>query len=345
MLIDKYQKAKYIFVVGIGGSDLASKAVWSAITLHKSNIDKKLFFLESPDIREYEEITNFVKNKIANLEEVVLIVISKSGQTAETLEAYHKTFDILFKKFGPLASDRVVVISTPNSPLWKLAEKGTIKKIAWDEDVGGRFSAFTVAHTTVISLAGLDADAFVAGGKEIDKKYEIEDENGEVKHLAKNIYNNYEKGFDILDFFIFNSELEDLGKWCRQLIAESLGKENEEGEKIGLTPTVSIGPVDMHSILQLNLGGPKNRFTIFIKSLFEIKNSVNDKAYEDVSKAYKEADLPFVKYEIEKINERELGSFMAYMINVTLELAKLFKVNPYGQPAVEEYKKHLTENN
>jgi len=51
--------------------------------------------------------------------------------------------------------------------------------------------------------------------------------------------------------------------------------------------------------------------------------------------------LPFIKYEIEKINEREIGSFMAYMMNVTLELAKLFKVDPYGQPAVENYKKSL----
>jgi glucose-6-phosphate isomerase len=55
-MIEKYQNSKFIFVVGIGGSDLASKAVWNAMTSHKPETDKKLFFLESPELREYEEI-------------------------------------------------------------------------------------------------------------------------------------------------------------------------------------------------------------------------------------------------------------------------------------------------
>jgi glucose-6-phosphate isomerase len=35
---------------------------------------------------------------------------------------------------------------------------------------------------------------------------------------------------------------------------------------------------------------------------------------------------------------------MAFMIATTLELAELLGVDPYDQPAVEEYKKHLTDN-
>ncbi len=342
--LEKYQKAKYIFVVGIGGSDLASKAVWQAITSHKPKIEKKIFFLESPDTREYEEVSNLVKNEVIDLEEIVLIAISKSGKTLETLETYHKMFDILSEKFGSPFNKRVLIISSPNSPLWQLAEKSEIEKISWQGDIGGRFSAFTIAHTATLFIAGLDADAFVAGGKEMDKKCQKNSEDNPAKHLAKNIFNNYQKGADILDFFIFNSELEDLGKWCRQLIAESLSKKNEAGDRIGIVPTVSIGPTDMHSMLQLDLGGPKNRFTIFIRSLFEIKNSVNESAYENVTEAYDKANLPFIKYEIEKINERELGNFMAYMMNTVIELAKLLKVNPYGQPAVEDYKKHLIDN-
>ena len=119
----KYQKAKYIFVVGIGGSDLASKAVWNALTLHKiddnkpaSSAGKKIFFLESPDTREYVEVNNFVKTIINDLEEVVLIAISKSGKTAETLETYRKTFDILSEKFGSSINKRVLKqVYTQNS--------------------------------------------------------------------------------------------------------------------------------------------------------------------------------------------------------------------------------------
>jgi glucose-6-phosphate isomerase len=349
--MEKYQNSKFIFVVGIGGSDLASKAIWNALTLHKidenkpaSSAGKKIFFLESPDSREYEEVKNFVKNKIINLEEFVLIATSKSGKTAETLEAFHKTFDILSEKFGSSTNERVIVISSPETPLWKLAEENRMEKLAWEGNVGGRFSAFTVAHITILSIAGLDADAYVAGGKEMNEKCNGKMEDNPAVHLAKNIFDSYKKGVDILDFFIFNSELEDLGKWCRQLIAESLGKENKGGEEVGITPTVSIGPTDLHSMLQLDLGGPKNKFTLFIRSLEEINGSVNESAYENVVKAYEDKGLPFEKYEMPKINEYELGKFMALMMTTTVELAKLLEVNPYNQPAVDEYKKHLIDN-
>lgn len=328
--MEKYQNSKYIFVVGIGGSDLASKAVWNAMTLHKTDLEKKLFFLESPDAREYEEIANIVNNEILNLDEIVFITISKSGGTVETLEAFHKTFDILSEKFGQPINERSIVISTENSPLWKLAEEKNIEKIAWEGDVGGRFSAFTTPHLTVLSIAGLSSEAFSEGGKEMAEESELEDSKS--KKLAQNILENYKREVNILDFFIFNSELEDLGKWARQLIAESLAI---------FTPTVSIGPTDLHSMLELYLGGPKNRFTIFIKSQEEIENSVNESAYKNVISAYEEASLPFEKYEMPEINEREIGKFMAFMMETTIELAKLLEVDPYDQPAVENYKKSI----
>jgi glucose-6-phosphate isomerase len=328
----KYQNSNYIFVVGIGGSDLASKAVWNAINLHKSNTNKKVFFLESPDIREYKEMEDFIKNEIVSLDEMVLITISKSGKTTETLDTFHKTFDMLSEKFGEPIKDRTIIISTPDSPLWKLAEEKEVEKIEWDGEVGGRFSAFTTPHLTVLSLAGLDTNAFVLGGKEMAKKCEEDSEENSAKKLAQNIFDNYKREINILDFFIFNSELEDLGKWCRQLIAESLAT---------ITPTVSIGPTDLHSMLELYLGGPKNRFTVFIKSLSEIEGSINESAYENVSVSYEKAALPFIKYELSEINEKELGMFMAFMMETTIELAKLLEVDPYDQPAVENYKKSL----
>jgi glucose-6-phosphate isomerase len=330
---DKFQNSKYVFFVGIGGSDLASKAVWQALTLHKPEIDKKVFFLEAPDSREYEEVAYFVNETIVDLDEVLLLVVSKSGQTAETLETYHKTFDILSEKFGQPITDRVLVISSPGSVLSKLAESKNIARLDWEGDVGGRFSAFTVAHTTFLKIVGFDVSAYLSGNAEMKKR--CAGDNSPAKILAQNIFDNYKRGLDILDFFIFNTELEDLGKWCRQLIAESLAT---------ITPTVSLGPTDLHSMLELYLGGPKNRFTLFVRSLKELDGSLNIEAYQNVSEAYQKASLPFEKYEMEKIDEYNIGAFMSFMIETTLELAKLLDVDPYGQPAVEEYKQNLTDN-
>ncbi len=332
-MIEKFKDTKYIFFVGIGGSDLASKAVWEAITLHKPETGKKVFFLESPDSREYEEVSYFVNEVAADLSEVVLLVVSKSGRTTETIEAYQKTFDILSEKFGGPISEQTVVISTPGSPLWQMAESKGFSLIAWEGEVGGRFSAFTVAHTAFLKMVDLDVESFLSGKADMDKRCESEDSPAKI--LAQNIFDNYKKGLEILDFFFFNSELESLGKWCRQLIAESLSV---------LTPTISLGPTDLHSMLELYLGGPKDRFTLFVRSIEEIRGGVNEKAYGDVALAYEKASLPFEKYEMEKIDEYNIGAFMAFMIATTLELAELLGVDPYDQPAVEEYKKHLTDN-
>lgn len=329
-MIEKFKGTKYIFFVGIGGSDLASKAVWRATTLHKPETSKKVFFLEAPDSREYEEVQNFVENEITKIGEVVVVVVSKSGETTETLDTFHKTFDILSEKFGEPISERVVVISTEGSSLWKFAETKNFEKIAWHGNVGGRFSAFTVAHTFFMNIADLNMVSFVKGGGEMEE--ENKKEGSQAKLLAQNIFENYKKDVKILDFFIFNSELEDLGKWCRQLIAESISI---------LTPTVSIGPTDLHSMLELYLGGPKDRFTVFVKSSKEIRGSVNESAYENTILAYERESLPFEKYQMDEISEYNIGKFMGLMIGVTLELAKLLGVDPLDQPAVEAYKKSI----
>ena len=322
--MEKLKNAKFVLVVGIGGSDLASKAVWQAMSLHNQN-DKRVFFLEAPDEREYKEIADLLENKISKPKDFALITISKSGKTEETLATFNKIWDLFFAKFGEPISEQTIVVATSGTPLWTSAQQKNIKCLEWEGDIGGRFSAFTVAHTTVLNTLGLDTEAFLAGSQKANL-------DG-TRHLGAEIFENYKKGFTILDFFIFNAELEDLGKWCRQLFGESIAI---------ITPTVSIGPTDLHSMLELYLGGPKTRFTIFVRSLSEIDETINESAYQKTVKAYEGAGLPFMTYEITKIDEKSLGEFMAFMIEVTLELAKLLEVNPYDQPVVENYKNSIT---
>ena len=94
-------------------------------------------------------------------------------------------------------------------------------------------------------------------------------------------------------------------------------------------------------MLQLALGGPKNRFTIFVRSLKEIDETINESTYQNALSGYQGAGLPFYKYEMLEINEFELGKFMQFMMTTTIELAKLLGVDPYSQPEVENYKKNL----
>ena len=53
----------------------------------------------------------------------------------------------------------------------------------------------------------------------------------------------------------YGDELVELGNWLKQLFAESLGKHN-----FGYLPIVSKMTQDQHSLLQLYLDGPRDKF-------------------------------------------------------------------------------------
>ena len=60
-------------------------------------------------------------------------------------------------------------------------------------------------------------------------------------------------------FFNYCAQLTEFTQWAQQLFAESLGKQGK-----GLTPVISNGPRDHHSLLQLYLDGPRDKvFYIF----------------------------------------------------------------------------------
>lgn len=91
---------------------------------------------------------------------------------------------------------------------------------------------------------------------------------------------------------------------------ESTGKNGK-----GLTPTVSIGLVDLHSVVQLYLGGPKNKITSFVytETYTELKlpnsntlthiaeiqgrkiGEIMDAIQKGTMKAYEKSNLPFTE--------------------------------------------------
>ena len=156
-------------------------------------------------------------------------------------------------------------------------------------------------------------------------------------------------------------------------MGESIGKEHDrEGEVVhtGLTPTVSIGSTDLHSVGQLYLGGPRDKITTFIystdaeekvrvpkkRSFPSVVEMINGKSTHDIMGAilegakiaYNKNELPFMEIELEGITPYELGAFMQFKMIEMMYLGILLNVNPFDQPNVESYKvetKQLLENN
>ena len=75
--LHKFKKYKKIAVIGMGGSILGAEAIYSFL---KKKIKKKFYFFN--DINE-NKLLNFKNSE--NLSDVLFIIISKSGNTIETL--------------------------------------------------------------------------------------------------------------------------------------------------------------------------------------------------------------------------------------------------------------------
>tara|TARA_B100000945_G_C20096093_1_gene463599 strand:- start:19 stop:657 length:639 start_codon:yes stop_codon:yes gene_type:complete len=174
--------------------------------------------------------------------------------------------------------------------------------------------------------------------------------------LSKNIKKIFKlniKKIKVLVLFNYVPELNNFMFWCQQLLAESLGKNRK-----GFVPLVSNAPIDHHSLLQLYLDGPNDKaFYVFsseVKKKLKIKSKIfgkkveflNKKKFEDVKlsqknafiTALKEKNIPFKEIRIKKFDESTIGKLFFLLIFETLALSKIFKVNPFGQPAVEKVK-------
>ncbi len=263
---------KYVIVVGIGGSNLGAMAVYDALYSKFDILTSrrpKLIFSDTTNPREMEALKKVIDENIHGSKEIVLNIITKSGTTAETVANGMFLFDILSNKFGEKeAIERTVITTDEESTLWNIAREKNIRVLPIPKKVGGRYSIFSPVGLFPLRLVGVNISEFIAGAVQMMNASLTPniDANPALK-LATIDFLQHKKKLTIYNNFFFNSELESVGKWGRQLVAESLGKRfDTAGNSIyaGLTPIVSIGSTDLHSMVQLYLGGPRDKFTNFI---------------------------------------------------------------------------------
>lgn len=358
---EKGQGVRHVIVVGIGGSSLGSEAIYQALGGHYGERTIEMLFVETVDSKMLERVAGlFASAEYPH--EVLVVVASKSGRTIETMANADIIYRTLVDRFGGVAKERVVTISDENSSLSELALREGFSQLTIPSLVGGRYSVFSAVGLFPLAVAGIDIVALVRGAKEsLESSLHSEESPAFVSALVQ--AEHYLWGRKIHDTFIFDPSLETLGKWYRQLLGESIGKtDSVDGEerRVGITPTVSIGSTDLHSVGQLYFGGPKGeRLTTFVrrenssnfcfsdKGIF-LDDSLNlkGKTVEDVMHAislgvresYKNSGLPFIDVWLEEVTEYELGAFMQWKMVEVMFLARLLDVNPFDQPAVEDYK-------
>ncbi len=325
--LNSYKKFKNINIIGMGGASLGSKAIYSFL---QNKIKKNIYFFENLKIKKKKN------RKSLN------IIISKSGNTLETIVNYNRIHDS--------KNRNIFITENKDNYLTQLANKLKSEIIEHKNFIGGRFSVMSEAGMLPAELMGLNEKKFKQYDGLISSKKFLE-------VLIKNVSTTYSyiqnQKFNSI-ILNYDSQSNDLFHWYQQLISESLGKKSK-----GLIPIISTMPKDNHSILQLYLSGFKTNFyTFFIveekntqklnpsllfnkfrflkqKKVFDILNSQRNAT----EKIFKNKKIPFRSFYIKRRDEETLGKLFCFFTLEVILLSHLMNVDPLNQPEVELVKK------
>ena len=335
--LKRFKKFNSVVIIGMGGSILGAEAIYEFLN-HK--IRKKFYFLDNLDETKIEEI----KKKI-NLKNSLFLVISKSGNTIETISNLLH-FNIIKKN-----SKNIVVLSEKKDNfLHSISKKYNLHHIQHKDYIGGRYSVLSEVGLIPAYLMGININQLrfnlIKYLKGNNHKV-LKDSTIKLSNLLK------EKRYTNLIFLNYSPKLEKFLYWCQQLIAESLGK-NEKG----FLPSISSAPRDHHSLLQLYLDGPKDKIfyifsdekkskkRIFTKQFSKKFVFLNNKTLDTIKESQKNAflkvlkkkNIPYRDIKIKNFNEKTFGELFYFFILETAIVGNLTNINPFNQPAVEQVK-------
>jgi len=338
---DSLNEYNNVLVVGMGGSILGTMAIYYAISTFNNNA----YFIDNSD----PEKTLSILKKV-DLDDSIIYIISKSGNTLETLVNYY----LIKKRIERSSSfNGKVVFITNGGKLKREAEKNNYEILSIPENVPGRFSVFTSVGLAPLYSLGLDISKILKGARKMDKICQNEDIFKNPALLNGVIHYLYDqRGHDISVIMSYIESLKCFGEWYIQLIGESLGKEGH-----GITPLLSIGAKDQHSLLQLYMDGKKDKIITFItakKYRLDEEITFEDLNDEEIScmlsniiRCEQEATeialtnngVPNVKITLDEVNEETMGALL-YMYEMQVGfMGELYNINSYNQPAVEEEKR------
>ena len=353
-----------VLLLGIGGSALGPIALrtalcpprWNELTKEQRGGHPRLHVLDNVD-----PATIGATLARLDLSRTLVLVVSKSGGTVETMAQYLIVREALAQSVGEEAAKQHLVLVTD-------PQVGALRRIARDEgitaveipaNVGGRFSVLSPVGILPAALIGIDVRALLAGAAHVT-------EQAQSAELSRNLPGAFAvlqwladtcHGRSVQVLMPYADTLRDLALWFVQLWAESLGKITPDGASVGPTPLPALGATDQHSQVQLFMEGPKDKTVTFI--------AVKGREHEGRIPV-RHADIPELGYlgghslgELIDIEQRatagalaargrlnatlyvdtvdafHLGALMQLFALATAYAGELYGVNAFDQPGVE----------
>ena len=333
----KFSKYKNLVIIGMGGSILGTQCIYSFL---EKKIKKKLFFFNNLDSNLHLKF-----KKISDIKKSCFIVVSKSGNTLETIT----NLNILHAKVK-FKNNLIIITEIKDSSLMSIANKYGAEIVEHKDDIGGRYSVLTEVGMLPATLMRLNVEKF----KNLENLIKNKNFTKTLIQNVASIYTLNKIGVKNSVILNYNTKLNDLCFWYQQLVGESLGKEGK-----GITPIISQGPKDHHSLLQLYLDGPKDKFFTVLRSVEENdKYKVSKNIYLNdlkflsgnslgniiaaqssaIKNIFKKKNIPYREILFKRKNEESLGEIFTFFVLETILLARMMNINPFDQPAVEQVK-------
>lgn len=349
------QGFEHMLLLGIGGSALGARAIQKAFFPQQDQPGHKGPWLWIADNVCVDSIESYL-DKLPS-EKTLVVVISKSGGTIETISQYFLTREWMQKTRENKWPDHFIFITDKEKGfLREQADEFSIRSLEVPDFLGGRYSILSAVGLLPAMFMGIDYAAMVEGAAEVLSPLSNPDIDAWtlVEHPAFELacWNAalMEKGYSELIFFSYIPQWACFGQWFAQLWAESLGKEGQ-----GSQPIPAVGVTDQHSVNQMFLDGPRNKACLFLTSenmprgkmftddIPENFAYIRNKSFGDLldaealgtRMALSKSGVPLVGLQMNKSDERAAGSLMGLLMAATIFTGWILGINPIDQPAVE----------
>tara|TARA_B100002019_G_scaffold280626_1_gene283769 strand:- start:1855 stop:3009 length:1155 start_codon:yes stop_codon:yes gene_type:complete len=333
-LIKNFSKKLDYRIIGMGGSILGAQAIYDFL---KNKIKSNFYFVDNLQVDNLKKGKKNYNN----------LIISKSGNTIETIV----NLNFLIKK----GDKNLILTENKQNSLREIAKQLKAEVVDHNNYIGGRYSVLSEVGMLPAELMGLKSSKFRQLNSLIQNKHFL---NSLIANVNSILFYIKQKKFNSV-IINYDEKSESLFKWYQQLLAESLGK-----KKTGILPIISNMPKDNHSVMQLYLDGFKNNFYTFFYVNDKDSNKINNvkllsdqrylknKTISEIiysqkkasEKVFKNKNIPFRSFEINKRNENSLGELFCFFILETILIGRCLDLNPYDQPAVELIKKETKKN-
>jgi glucose-6-phosphate isomerase len=355
-------------VLGIGGSALGPICVQRALGhLYHNLLDKpargnapRIFVLDNIDPELLADTLDVVDPA-----ETCFNVITKSGDTPETMAQFMAFYDRVVARVGEGHASKhfVVTTSQDRGTLRPVADKLGMRCLWIPNNVGGRFSELSAVGLLPAAVAGIDIHAMIAGAQAVARACDspgLFDNpaylNGAVHFLAERF-----RGKTISVMMPYCEALRDVADWYRQLWAESLGKRRGQSPHevcVGQTPVRALGTTDQHSQIQLYVDGPNDKIITLLdvkqfRREFPVGTRLNERMPElaylagrDISDLFRaemdgtefalaRAERPSVRITLQRMDAEHIGGLLFFFMVQTAFAGGLYGINAFDQPGVE----------